>query len=245
MKPGSSRGMDTRRQHKSEQSKRRRNLRLTNRSTSLILGRLNKRSRMSQNRAAVQAILAGMARPRIVDRDIGAAKAGFQYSFILGAERLEFWPSATHHAASKSPRPLAFARTGAAAARTAGAASRIHSAPHVQETEVKQQPYLELFDGDGPAPQGDHQPGERARRSPRVSAGRAGRASWLRTQRKVCYFCTSVWRGGSRLGCPHRAKLKQTDAPRTHLLEFATSITVGPTPTWLLRVNPTSSGRGS
>ncbi len=33
MKPGSSRGMDTRRQHKSEQSKRRRNLRLTNRST--------------------------------------------------------------------------------------------------------------------------------------------------------------------------------------------------------------------
>ena len=35
------------------------------------------------------AILAGMARPRIVDRDIGATKAGFQYSFILGAERLE------------------------------------------------------------------------------------------------------------------------------------------------------------
>ena len=33
MKPGSSRGIDTRRQHKSEQSKRRRNLRLTNRST--------------------------------------------------------------------------------------------------------------------------------------------------------------------------------------------------------------------
>src|SRR5664280_698694 len=36
------------------------------------------------------AVLAGMARPRIVDRDIGAAKAGFQYSFILGAERLKF-----------------------------------------------------------------------------------------------------------------------------------------------------------
>jgi len=38
-----------------------------------------------------------MARPRIVDRDIGAAKAGFQYSFILGAERLEFGRQQTHH----------------------------------------------------------------------------------------------------------------------------------------------------
>src|SRR5208283_3185069 len=34
------------------------------------------------------AVLAGMARARIVDRDIGAAKTGFQYGFILGAERL-------------------------------------------------------------------------------------------------------------------------------------------------------------
>jgi len=38
-----------------------------------------------------------MARPRIVDRDIGAAKAGLQYSFILGAERLEFGRQQTHH----------------------------------------------------------------------------------------------------------------------------------------------------
>src|SRR5271167_2096076 len=36
------------------------------------------------------AVLAGMARPRIVDRDTGAAKAGFQYRCIPGAERLEF-----------------------------------------------------------------------------------------------------------------------------------------------------------
>jgi len=44
--------------------------------------------------------------PRIVDRDIGAAKAGFQYSFILGAERLEFGRQQTHHLPlRKSPRP--------------------------------------------------------------------------------------------------------------------------------------------
>jgi hypothetical protein len=30
-----------------------------------------------------------MARPCIVDRDIGATKAGFQHSFILGPERLK------------------------------------------------------------------------------------------------------------------------------------------------------------
>src|SRR5664279_5772718 len=62
------------------------------------------------------AVLAGMARPRIVDRDIGAAKAGFQYSFILGAERLKFGRQQTHHlplrnhhahAIEKSDDPLA------------------------------------------------------------------------------------------------------------------------------------------
>ena len=31
-----------------------------------------------------------MARARIVDRDIGAAKTGFQYGFIFGAKRFQF-----------------------------------------------------------------------------------------------------------------------------------------------------------
>ena len=49
------------------------------------------------------AILAGMARPRIVDRDIGAAKAGLQCASSLTAERRRGRANAPP-AASKSPR---------------------------------------------------------------------------------------------------------------------------------------------
>ena len=38
-----------------------------------------------------------MARPRIVDRDIGAAQTGFQHRLILGAERLQPGRQQPHH----------------------------------------------------------------------------------------------------------------------------------------------------
>jgi len=53
-----------------------------------------------------------MARPRIVDRDIGAAKAGFQYSFILGAERLEFGRQQTHHLPLRNHHAHAIEKSG-------------------------------------------------------------------------------------------------------------------------------------
>jgi len=43
------------------------------------------------------AVLAGMARARIVDRDIGAAQTGFQYGFIFGAKRFQFGRQQAHH----------------------------------------------------------------------------------------------------------------------------------------------------
>ena len=53
------------------------------------------------------ASLAGMARAPVSSTvTSGAAKAGLQYSFILGAERLELAVAANAPpAASKSPRP--------------------------------------------------------------------------------------------------------------------------------------------
>src|SRR5271169_49470 len=53
-----------------------------------------------------------MARPRIVDRDIGAAKAGLQYSFILGAERLEFGRQQTHHLPLRNHHAHAIEKSG-------------------------------------------------------------------------------------------------------------------------------------
>ena len=47
------------------------------------------------------AVLAGVARAGIVDRDVGAAQARLQHRFILGAERLQLSPSASGHCQSK------------------------------------------------------------------------------------------------------------------------------------------------
>ncbi len=96
--------------------------------------------------------------------------------------------------------------------RNARAAGRILFGSSCSGDGSKQQPYLELFDGDGPVPQGDHQPGEKARWSPAVSAGGQGERFGLgRSARFAILYVSLAWRLETRL--PHNASKKLQPGP--------------------------------